>query len=324
MKKEKIIAGVLAVATIASSVPAMTTEAVTPPGINSKFDYELNVEPVSNSQLKLTFYTTYNPGVSELSFCILYDTNKYNFVKYVADIRAYQNGKLPSYVPAVNEEKGVFVWAGTFNGNGGIPGSNEFTDYCEDIEICLYLNAADGDVTDESLSEFSVAVGRYKSQTENIDETIVSSINGYNPEIINPEINLEVTPSQSIVYDYMLGDADGSGDIEISDASNINALANNAQAAGVTPSINILNHKIINNEMSTFSNGKKLLWGDSFSTFLRTVQNVTFSCVEAADANRDGMITIDDGNLVLNWYASLMTQIPVEEILEVQHKTIYY
>lgn len=56
MKKEKIIAGVLAVATIASSVPAMTTEAVTPPGINSKFDYELNVEPVSNSQLKISVF----------------------------------------------------------------------------------------------------------------------------------------------------------------------------------------------------------------------------------------------------------------------------
>lgn len=122
----------------------------------------------------------------------------------------------------------------------------------------------------------------------------------------------------------MLGDANGSGNIDISDASNINALANNAQVVGVTPSINILNHKIINNEVSTFSNGKKLLWGDSFSTFLRTVQNVTFPCVESADANRDGMITMDDGKLVLNWYGSLMAQILVEEILEVQHKTVYY
>jgi hypothetical protein len=321
MRKEKIIAGVLAVATIASSVPAMTTEAVTPPGINSKFDYELNVEPVSNSQLKLTFYTTYNPGVSELGFCILYDTNKYDFAKSVTDLKAEQNSELKS-IHSVNEEKGLFVWAGTFNGNGGTEQWYESTDYCEDIEICLYLNAADGDVTDESLSEFSVALASYKSQTENISETFVKA----HPTMddIHPEINLEVTPSQSIVYDYMLGDADGSGDIEISDASNIGALANNARVAGVTPSINILNHKIINNETSTFSNGKKLLWGDSFSTFIRTVQNVTFSCVEAADANRDGMITMDDSNLVLNWYSSLMTQIPVEEILEVQHKTVYY
>lgn len=319
MRKEKIIAGVLAVATIASSVPAMTTEAVTPPGINSKFDYELNVEPVSNSQLKLTFYTTYNPGISKLGFYIFYDPDKYHYDSMQRSEDLYNVNEL--FTISRKEEIGLFFLTCDFNANAGTE-ELEKIDYSENFEIYVYLEANDGNVEDEDLSEFSVALARYKSQNENIDEILVKD----HPtmEDIHPEINLEVTPNQSIVYNYMLGDADGSGDIEISDASNINALANNAQAAGVTPSINILNHKIINNEMSTFSNGKKLLWGDRFSTFLRTVQNITFPCVEAADANRDGMITIDDGNLVLNWYASLMAQIPVEEILEVQHKTVYY
>lgn len=319
MRKEKIIAGVLAVTTIASSVPAMTTEAVTPPGINSKFDYELNVEPVSNSQLKLTFYTIYNPGVSELGFYIFYDPDKYHYVSM----------QLSNDLPNVNElstisrkeEIGLFFFTCQLNANKGTE-EQEKIDYSENFEIYVYLEANDGNVEDEDLSEFSVALAKYKSQTENINENFVKV--PPTMDDIHPEINLEVTPSQSIVYNYMRGDADGSGDIEISDASNINALANNVQVAGVTPSINILNHKIINNETSTFSNGKKLLWGDSFSTFIRTVQNVTFPFVEAADANRDGMITMEDGNLVLNWYASLMAQIPVEEILEVHHKTIYY
>lgn len=319
MKKEKMIAGALAVATIAANVTAMPTEAVTPPGISSNFDYELDVEPVSKSQLKLTFYTTNNPGVSVLDFYIFYDPDKYHFVSTSRSDELYDVNEMCAI--SRNEELGLFFFTSTFNANAGTE-AKEKIDYSKNFEICVYLEADDGNVEDEDLSEFSVALANYKSQNENINKRFIKA--SPTMDDIHPELNIAVTPSQTIIYDYMLGDADGSGDIEISDATNINALANNAQAAGLDPEIRILNHKIVNNEMSILSNGKKLLWGESCSAFLRTVQNATFSCVEAADANRDGVITTADGNLVLNWYASLMIQVPVEEILEVQHKTVCY
>lgn len=112
--------------------------------------------------------------------------------------------------------------------------------------------------------------------------------------------------------------------INITDATNINTLISYANMCNLMPSVNILNQKISNNVTTTLSNGSTFAWGNVFSHFIRNVSDVTFSCVESADANKDNYITIEDSNLVLNWYSQIGSGIPANDLLEIAGKIIYF
>lgn len=66
-------------ATSIASLPVEAGSLIARP--DSAFTYDLAVEGATDGQIKVTFYTTYNPGVSQLSVALKYDPDKLNFVK---------------------------------------------------------------------------------------------------------------------------------------------------------------------------------------------------------------------------------------------------
>ena len=219
----------------------------------------------------------------------------------------------------INDEEGLCIYSGIFNG------TTTQEDYTENFEISFYFEAKDGNATDESVSQFSAAVANYKSQNENVDISRMDSNGYYVPEVSPPEMEIQVTPEQIYVYDYILGDVNESGKIETSDATNIGTLVSVARAANVGSSVNKLNEMISENKTSTISSGNIVNWGERFNYFMRNAYDISFPCVESADANQDGFITSDDSQLVLDWYAQIAAgSTSAEDILTIKHKTVYF
>ena len=75
---KKITAAVMAVATLAPGIIPLSADALYYDE-NSKFTYDLKVESASDDMIKVTFYTTYNPGVSDFSLALTYDREKLEF-----------------------------------------------------------------------------------------------------------------------------------------------------------------------------------------------------------------------------------------------------
>lgn len=320
MVKNKIISSTLAAVLAISSVVPLAVEATGVQGTNSSFDYDLTVTPVSDSQIKVTFFTTHNPGVNDLTLAFSYDSDKYDAVNIRPEYNAADMaGSGIRKISAFNQKKGIAIWNMQFLYQED--NVYKYIDYTNDFDICLYLEAKDGNITDEDLSKFTVGVIEYNSKSENINFSVP------NIEYISDENleKIEITPSQNINYEYILGDADGSGRINVGDATNIGSLVSVANAANLSPTVNILNSKIANNETSVLNGGNTVVWGNRFSSFLRNVDNVIFPCVEAADANQDGIITTDDSQLVLDWYAQIAASvISADDLLTVKHKTVYF
>lgn len=77
-------AAVMAVATLATSMVPFSADAFSVDK-NSKFMYDLKVEGTADNLIKVTFYTTCNPGVSGLSVAVRYDQDNLEFVKKSMD-----------------------------------------------------------------------------------------------------------------------------------------------------------------------------------------------------------------------------------------------
>lgn len=77
-------AAVMAVATLATSMVPFSADAFSVDK-NSKFTYDLKVEGTADNLIKVTFYTTCNPGVSGLSVAVRYDQDNLEFVKKSMD-----------------------------------------------------------------------------------------------------------------------------------------------------------------------------------------------------------------------------------------------
>ena len=69
---KKMTAAVMAVATLATSMVPFSADALYY-NENSKFTYDLAVESESDDMIKVTFYTTYNPGTAAISMALKYD-----------------------------------------------------------------------------------------------------------------------------------------------------------------------------------------------------------------------------------------------------------
>ncbi len=330
-KKNKMMASILAMSMVLANVTSMVADAATIPGVDSDFEYELKVTKVSDSRIMVTFYTTTNPGVLELGLAFLYDPDKYNYDGYWVDENLITLMTESNFlcVPEANEETGICVIGNAFNWNKITP-----EDYTTDFEISIYLEADDGNVDDEGLSEFAVAVKDYRSLTENLVVNRSNSLNQYDPKIAPPEVKV----TSNFFYEYCLGDTDGNEMITISDATTINSLVSVVQSIeernpddiDQTCLINNLNEKIEDDKTSILSSGESFNWLEQFGdsskkgNFLRTVNGVTFACVESADANADGCITADDSTAVLEWYSQMSAGAAAKEILQWDHKTVYY
>lgn len=69
---KKMAAAIMAVATLATSMVPFSADALYY-NENSKFTYDLAVESESDDMIKVTFYTTYNPGTAAISMALKYD-----------------------------------------------------------------------------------------------------------------------------------------------------------------------------------------------------------------------------------------------------------
>lgn len=311
MIKSKVLASCIAATIMAASVTSISANAAKVPGVNSNFEYELSIQQISDSSIELTIFSTYNPGLSNLEFITSFDSTKYKYV------RSHNN---------MEYDEGMRSCRSTGNNNIGIIYTVSYfwtdeykpVDYFNNFEIGLIIEARDGNITDEDLSSFSVAVKKYTSQTENVDYEVPT-------ESVDPQIIRTITPSNSITYDYYVGDANGSGKIELDDVANILTLSSVSKATNTTPSINILNHKISNNESSVQSNGNTVYWENTCGSFMRNVSGVSFPCVESADADNDGYITQNDGNIVIDWYGQIgASSVSPSDVLQLEHKTVYF
>ena len=82
---KKMTAVVMAVATLATSMVPFSADALYY-NENSKFTYDLAVESESDDMIKVTFYTTYNPGTAAISMALKYDEKNLECVKSDMDI----------------------------------------------------------------------------------------------------------------------------------------------------------------------------------------------------------------------------------------------
>lgn len=187
MAKSKIISSTLAAVLAVSSTVPLAVEATSIPDVNSNFEYELAVEAVSKSRIKATFYTTFNPGVTEITLAVLYDSNKYRCFNVSPTVDMVIDGNFIGQ-SGINDEEGLCIYSGIFNG------TTTQEDYTENFEISFYFEAKDGNATDESVSQFSAAVANYKSQNENVDISRMDSNGYYVPEVSPPEMEIQVTP----------------------------------------------------------------------------------------------------------------------------------
>ena len=81
----KMVAAVMAVATLATSMVPLSADALYFNG-QSKFAYDLSVDDANwDDMVRVTFYTTYNPGVTSFSVALKYDTSKLEYVESYRD-----------------------------------------------------------------------------------------------------------------------------------------------------------------------------------------------------------------------------------------------
>lgn len=325
-RTKKLFAALTALLVAAGSTVPMAVDAATIPTIDTNFEYELMVSKVSDSRIKLTLYTTHNPGVVKMGLAMVYDPEVYTATGHALNSEAFLEGN-PIIGYGNNEENGVYFLGIVFDSDQIAVEQQDYSDY---LEISVILEAKDGNANDEDTTKFGAAVVDYESITEGV-QMEPRALDGYDPVADPPEVEVEVTPSQSINYEYYIGDTDGSGGISLSDVMAISSVISVANSAGVETRVNILNHMIENNVVSTLSDNSTFNWGTQFSDsskygdFLRTVNGVNFACVESADATQDGLITTTDRDAVLDCYSAIGSSLPVDKLFtDSMTKTVYY
>lgn len=171
---KKMAAAIMAVATLATSMVPLSADALYFDA-NSKFAYDLAVEGTSDDMVKVTFYTTYNPGVSGLSIALKYDQDKLEFVKDLRDVDYdYETVKV------INDaaEKGLVIAAAA---------SNTGHDYTDQFYYSYYFRIKD--TSKEQNYDFSSCVIGYTSKNENISFDKANSKGVYLDENIENVVN---------------------------------------------------------------------------------------------------------------------------------------
>lgn len=149
---KKMAAAVMAVATLATSMVPFSADALYY-NENSKFTYDLAVESESDDMIKVTFYTTYNPGTAAISMALKDNDKKitYDFFacvyQYISNSENIRFGSNISNVPVVPDETTKTVEKDIYTRKIGdvIPdGSINMSDVTELLGIVSFLNACTG------------------------------------------------------------------------------------------------------------------------------------------------------------------------------------
>lgn len=287
----KRLAGIVAAYTIAVSLSS-TTGNVSALNIapNSDFTYELVAEVISETEIAVTFQTTYNPGTSEIAIAFSYDPTECTFIKRVSNMEFAQ---AMLWVGEENTNTGVCVCAATFIPTGS---SDETSEYTGPISLTYYFEVENNAALTEDYS-FSSNVFSYKSVTENIQESVDLT------EIEENEKVIEITQ----FIPYILGDVNNDASIAINDASKILEIVSSCTNKNESPAVNNINEFIDTN--AQYDNTQT--WANKHSYLIRE----GYACTEAADADQNGLIEQEDADDVLEYYSSASANQPTDNLL---------
>ena len=150
----KMVAAVMAVATLATSMVPLSADALYFNG-QSKFAYDLSVDDANwDDMVRVTFYTTYNPGVTSFSVALKYDTSK---LEYVESYRDSDYESAGTFGTSNDKTKGMVII---------VSGTENLQDYNQPISYSYYFKPKT--TSRKETYNFSACVYQYNSRTENI------------------------------------------------------------------------------------------------------------------------------------------------------------
>ncbi|MDO4156517.1 MAG: hypothetical protein Q4D37_07040, partial [Oscillospiraceae bacterium] len=272
---------------------------------DSAFTYDLAVEGTTNGQIKVTFYTTYNPGVSILGVALKYDSNRLSFSKRVVDLD--YASVLSGNAKSNNVEMGLVT---SVTSTQVVPNSGQL-DYENPIYISYFF-----DVKDKSKSnyEFSANVYAYKSQFENINFDNTNLTGNYPDETIMETVNKGM-------YIRKIGDIIPDSIIRLEDAIEVLNLLAICEDTDTYPAPSMLNTYLTCSSSSQLSNGSTLVWNQRFKDTLYA-NNVAFA--EVADCDQNGLIEQEDADMLMEYYAQQSAAQSPESLINTEISKVVY
>lgn len=301
---KKMLASVIAVGTMATSIASLPAEAGSISARpDSAFTYDLAVEGTTDGQIKVTFYTTYNPGVYNIGVAILYDNENLNFVKAVPD-PDYSNSMCS--IPGNNEKDGVCIYGSSVN-------TQVHTgDYTESFAISFYFESKD-DNTEMMEYNFTSSVYEYKSIAENIDY----SLSGQGTFPVDKE--MEIISKEE--YTRKIGDVIPNSIIQLEDAIEVLSLISLLENTDTYPAPSMLNTYLTSGFSSQLSNGSTLVWNQRFANTLYA-NNVAFA--EVADCDQNGLIEQEDADMLMEYYTQQSAAQSPESLINTEISKVVY
>ncbi len=287
MKKVKGVIGALTTISIIANMTGTVTAINIAP--TSSFEYELIAEPVSETEIAVTFQSTHNPGFTEIAIGLKYDPARCTYIRHEYSLEFGANVAGSS---AINTELGVCTYAGTLV--PVIPPTN-MTEFAGVVSITYYFEV-ESTSNIESDYKFSSDVYAYTSEAEGIQEAVSFA------DIEEHEEEIQITHSIS----YILGDANNDTNITVNDATEILRVVSSCTSKNESAKVSNVN-KLIDAAESYDSDNT---WADLFDDLIRE----NYACAEAADANQDDLITQQDANDVLDYYSLVGSSQPIENL----------
>lgn len=271
-------AAVMAVATLATSMVPFSADAFSIDK-NSKFTYDLKVEGTADNLIKVTFYTTCNPGVSGLSVAVRYDQDNLEFVKKSMDPDY-------DYITAKktidNPDDGFVITASA---------TNTGSDYEGQVYFSYYFRVKNE--SEKQTYDFSSCVFSLQSKNENID---------INQNFENSEAYPDKTMISKGTYTRRIGDVIPSNLVDMNDVVELLGITSflNSCTSDAAIYTKVLNSILTADYSYTMNDGKTGTYRDRLKNSLY-VDGVPFA--EIADCDQNGKIEKADADLLITYYA---------------------
>lgn len=298
---KKMTAAVMAVATLATNIVPLSADALYF-NENSKFAYDLAVESERDGTIKVTFYTTYNPGVDGFSMALKYDTDKLEYESYEMDI-LYQRSTLKAV--SENESRQMVIsLAATLSGG----------DYFEPISFSYYFKPKN--MEEKETYRFSACVYQYVSLTEGIS----FGSNIHDLPVVPDETTKTVEKSE---YTRKIGDVIPSNLVDMKDVTELMGIISFLNACTTTSasSTMVLNDMLTMDRSYTLQNGKTGTYRDRLKNSLY-VNDIPFA--EVADCDQNGVIEQKDGDLLITYCAQAAANQDPETLINKEISKVVY
>ena len=277
----KMVAAVMAVATLATSMVPLSADALYFNG-QSKFAYDLSVDDTNwDDMVRVTFYTTYNPGVTSFSVALKYDTSK---LEYVESYRDSDYESAGTFGTSNDKTKGMVII---------VSATENLQDYNQPISYSYYFKPKT--TSRKETYNFSACVYQYNSKTENI-------LFGNNIGKLSPVPDEVTKKVQKGTYNRRIGDVIPDNSIDMSDVTTVLGIVsflNDCQESDVTDTYD-LNEMLITDRAYTLKSGKTGTYRERLKDSLY-VDDVPFA--EVADCDQNGKIEKADADLLITYYS---------------------